>query len=267
MLPWLIVLTLAAVYGSRWLPHLQVGADGAFSLVGGGLPLPAATDRTYPRPGVEELETRLVPAVTTVDPGTGYAFQETQTDAAGVTVPVAWSPCRPVHLVVDPTGAPADFLTVVTTAAAEVSAATGLVLVVDGTTTEAAAPEREAYLPEQYGDRWAPALVRFTDDATVPGLAGDVVGLAGVQIVHDPTADRSFLVSGTVYLDSTLLADPSATTWYPAVLRHELGHLVGLDHVADPAQLMYPTTTVQTFQPGDLAGLALLGRGACAPGI
>jgi hypothetical protein len=37
--------------------------------------------------------------------------------------------------------------------------------------------------------------------------------------------------------------------------------------VDDPAQLMYPTTTVHGFQAGDLAGLALVGQGACAPGI
>jgi hypothetical protein len=42
---------------------------------------------------------------------------------------------------------------------------------------------------------------------------------------------------------------------------------VGLDHVDDPAQLMYPTTGMPTFQAGDLTGLAELGRGDCAPGV
>ncbi|MDX5317789.1 MAG: hypothetical protein LPK38_00260 [Actinomycetes bacterium] len=43
---------------------------------------------------------------------------------------------------------------------------------------------------------------------------------------------------------------------------------MGLDHVEDPTQLMNPvTTTVTTFQDGDLTGLAALGQGACAPGL
>jgi len=52
------------------------------------------------------------------------------------------------------------------------------------------------------------------------------------------------------------------------VLRHELGHVVGLDHVGDRDQMMHPSSSdVLTFQEGDLAGLAQLGEGACAPGL
>ncbi len=46
---------------------------------------------------------------------------------------------------------------------------------------------------------------------------------------------------------------------------HELGHLVGLAHVADPSQLMYEDmrSEVTSFQGGDIAGLARLGSGYC----
>jgi predicted Zn-dependent protease len=48
---------------------------------------------------------------------------------------------------------------------------------------------------------------------------------------------------------------------------HEFGHLVGLDHTADPSQVMYSEAqfNVQDYGPGDLRGLAQLGRQACVP--
>ena len=55
---------------------------------------------------------------------------------------------------------------------------------------------------------------------------------------------------------------------YVPVLQHELGHVVGLDHIGDPDQMMRPSSSdVLTLQEGDLAGLAQLGQGACAPGL
>jgi predicted Zn-dependent protease len=50
-----------------------------------------------------------------------------------------------------------------------------------------------------------------------------------------------------------------------AVVLHEFGHLVGLDHVPDPHQLMYKQPTVHPggFADGDRRGLALLSGGPC----
>ena len=49
-----------------------------------------------------------------------------------------------------------------------------------------------------------------------------------------------------------------------AVLMHELGHLVGLDHVADRSQMMFATVTGKpaAWADGDLAGLRQVGRTA-----
>ena len=53
------------------------------------------------------------------------------------------------------------------------------------------------------------------------------------------------------------------------VIEHELGHVVGLDHVNDATQLMNPseTPTVTGYAAGDLSGLAILGEGQCTPGL
>ena len=49
-----------------------------------------------------------------------------------------------------------------------------------------------------------------------------------------------------------------------AVVMHELGHVLGLDHVDDRDQLMYDENVGQTeLGPGDRAGLAALGAGRC----
>lgn len=258
VLPWLVVLTIAAVYGSRWLPALGVEAPW--------LALVPASARDYPRPGVEEADARLAPAVVPATPGSSYAFLATEPDGAGAEAPVTWSPCRPIHVVVDPTGAPTDFADQVRAATAEIAAATGLTFADDGVVEEPADPDRAAFLPDRYGDRWAPVLVRFADAAAVPALAGDVVGIGGPQSVTDARG-RMHHVTGAVYLDTDLLQPGATATAWPAVLRHELGHLVGLDHVEDPTQLMNPVATVPTFQAGDLAGLAVLGQGVCAPGV
>lgn len=49
------------------------------------------------------------------------------------------------------------------------------------------------------------------------------------------------------------------------VIRHELAHSVGLAHVEDPLELMFPDITGATpagYQSGDLEGLHLVGRAA-----
>jgi hypothetical protein len=195
----------------------------------------------------------------------GYAVLGRQPDGEAVR----WDPCRPVRYVVDSRTAPAggDFL--LRDALARVQQLTGLVFVDEGPTGESPDDERSSLQPERYGQRWAPVLVSWSDPAAATRLAGDVAGYAGPQRVPgaEPGTDR--YVSGQLVLDGPQLAamagGQAGLARARAVVLHELAHLVGLDHVDDPGQLMYPATTplVVDFADGDLRGLAAVSGGRC----
>lgn len=182
---------------------------------------------------------------------------------------VAFDPCRPVHYVVRAVGAPEGAEQLVHAAVAEIETATGLDFVYDGTTEEGPDPERNPYQPGRYGHRWAPVLITWTDEGEVADLAGEVVGLGGPIVRQEP--DGPYVnVSGHVMLDTPELLlmgqRPDGLAHVRATIIHELAHVVGLDHIDDPAQLMHATSSAATgLASGDRAGLAKLGAGRCAP--
>lgn len=198
---------------------------------------------------------------------TEFSFIHTVDGADGVR-PVAWDPCRPIHLVVNGADAPAGSAKLLREATTRISAATGLQFVVDGATTEAPSADREPENKDLYGDKWSPVLVAWTDPGTVPQLKGTVAGLAGPDGAPYFKTDQEHWVSGSVNLDGPQLAAalrrPGGWNAARAIVMHEFGHLVGLQHVPDKTELMYGGTTPETtFGPGDLEGLRELGFGPC----
>jgi hypothetical protein len=229
---------------------------------------------TRPPPGTEESARRLSPVPTTTAGSGRHEFQHLQPGSDASTskgTPVAWDPCRPIHWVYNPAGAPADGLTTVQDGFARLAATTGLRFQYDGTTDEVPDRQRAPYLPTRYDrSRWAPVLVAWSDENGFRDLVGHVSGATRPDMVTLGDG-RSVYVSGVVVLDADDLSEsavPDRSIVHATVL-HELGHLVGLDHTTDRSQLMFSETQpgIVDYGAGDLRGLAIEGAQACFPEV
>ena len=114
---------------------------------------------------------------------------------------------------------------------------------------------------------------RVEDDADIdvvtadaqqqPGLSGSVVGLAAYMFDEGDTRDNGVaeIRSATVYMDLANTWSPDASGGdlsYFGVLLHEVGHALGLDHVADEGQIMNTPITTDGLGDGDIAGIRVL---------
>lgn len=186
--------------------------------------------------------------------GGSYAFVQTQ---RGSDEPVAYDPCRPVEVLVNPQGAPENYDELVNTGLAHTSAATGLKFTRVGLTddrdvTTSGLAQRQ------------PVLIAWATPDEVPALAGEIAGIGGSAAVGPP--GRMRYVTGRVMLDRDLFASFGAdqAPYAQAIVDHELGHVVGLGHVDDPGELMYEEALERiTYGPGDREGLARLGSVDC----
>lgn len=210
-----------------------------------------------------------------IAPGDAHADGFAVWDRNDDGTPVRWNPCTPIDLVVSRDGTPPDLLRDLEVDLAEaierVNDASGLELRVVGDTDEAPSGTRLPYQPECYGERWAPVLVGFA----APGENGlalrDVDRAIAVPLAVGPDGDRTY-VTGQVVLnrdrDDLRAGFEDRIDAWGSTLLHELGHLVGLDHVDDADELMatYPGAGPVRFGPGDRAGLDAVGaRHGCRP--
>ena len=244
---------------------------GAATLVRPGLagwPAVGGPDSPHPTPGYEAAGEPLGVPVAAPIGGGSHLFVARQ---PGSDDPVAYDPCRPIHYVMRPDNAPAGGEEMLHEAVDRISAVTGLQFVYDGGTDEAPSRDREPYQPDRYGDRWAPVVVAWQTADENPTFLAGIAGEAGSQRLQIEGEPEVFVTGGVVLHDAAfaqLLAAPDGAVVARAIVLHELGHLVGLDHVSDPAQLMYPeTNAVLDFAPGDLTGLVALGMGECVPAL
>lgn len=180
-------------------------------------------------------------------PDPEYAFLETQPGDPGS--PVTWEPCLPIVYQVHTSGAPGtaqEALAFLDEAFDHVAGITGLEF----------RYEPSLGRPFDVSISWASA-------DQVDALAGKVAGVTRGGI--KTAAGRRWFATGQIVLDAEVFDRTGLDEEARAILLHELGHLVGLDHVDSRAELMYRTTTRRLdYGRGDREGLARLGRGPTA---
>ncbi|KAA1380178.1 zinc metalloprotease [Aeromicrobium fastidiosum] len=197
-----------------------------------------------------------------------YAFTATQ---EGDAAPVTYDPCVPIHVVVDPRTMVKDGMRLLDEALERVREATGLVFVVDGLVegSETAPEDGDKDADDLRGPDggWAPVAVTWSDPGASPTLDDRVAGYAGSASVERD--GHRWFVTGSVVLDGPQLEEilDRRGGWRSAraIVMHEVGHLVGLDHVDAPGQLMQPEGDgrLDEWGAGDRTGLAALGSGRC----
>lgn len=174
-----------------------------------------------------------------------YTFLRTVGDR-----PVAY-PCAPIRYTINTALAPDDFLQVVHGAIGVMSAASGYRFQYVGPSGE------RDFLRHGAG----PVLIGFANSGEVPGLAGDVAGRGGSV----PGPDGVHYATGVIMLDAEFYRRRNSLEVRRAVVLHELGHVLGLGHVADADELMAPKMSHPELAAGDLAGLRRLHEASCGP--
>lgn len=171
-------------------------------------------------------------------------------------VPVRWNPCQAIHYRVDLDEAPKGALADVKETLRRIAQPTRIQFRYDG---------RTHYIPGSSGSQTAPLVIAWAKptETTLP-LGGGTLGEGGGTYTYG-ARQKPHIVTGYAVLDSTTSLTPGfgAGQTEGALLMHEIGHAMGLDHAKHASQIMYPLLGPHPstmYGAGDYRGLQLLGR-------
>ncbi|MEY2553479.1 MAG: hypothetical protein QOC57_1339, partial [Ilumatobacteraceae bacterium] len=166
--------------------------------------------------------------------------------------PMRWNPCAGIRYMVNLGGYDPSARATIGEAVERLQAATGIPFIPVGDTTYV--PTSATPTPDAVNADLVIALSDASHTDLVPGL---IVGRTDMSYT-------SVIVKAAVVVDmGDVGARPEwSSTGAGPVLLHELGHAVGLGHVANTTQIMNAATTAggpTTYAAGDLTGLWQLG--------
>jgi hypothetical protein len=188
-----------------------------------------------------------------------------------------WNPCKAIHYRINlkyaPKGAQAD----VTAAIRTLAKATGMTFTYDGATTVIPQRNYGQDATPWSGKKVAPLVVAWARPPGAGAGASDLLtgsaSLAGMggwrsgKWTDGKGAHPWQIYTGYALFSTRFNSLPggfrAGAPGRGELILHELGHAVGLEHVSDGTQIMYPMLgNYGTYGAGDLAGLAKVGRKA-----
>ena len=174
---------------------------------------------------------------------------------------MTWDHCLAIRYQVNPEGAPENWREIVDGAFADIADNSGFVFLDAGET-------RNRSLAGTFAPgstRGEPVLIIWSSQGRLHSLQGDTVGLGGGAVIE--VDGRPRLVTGVIALDReshSRTYDPLTTRSQQLILEHEIGHVLGLDHVDDSRQLMNASYVGQDgLGAGDITGLRALHAVPC----
>lgn len=170
-----------------------------------------------------------------------------------------WNPCTTIRWAYNPQGSYDGSLSHVQESFTRIAARTGLAFEYVGETSHV--HKTGTAFPTN-----ADIAVGWADAASVPDLAGGVVGIGGGRARSTSGKDVAWqLVEGYVVLDREHALRPgfdtSGSTTWGQVMQHEVLHALGLGHAQGAEQVMHGSVSSlnHRFGAGDLTGMHRVG--------